>query len=355
VNTTEANHAAHGRGSSDTDILNVGVIGVGGMGGRHARNLTREVPGVQIVALMDLDDARMDAVAAETGAHLRFTDGHALIDHPDVDAVVIAVPDRFHAALARHCIDAGKPVLCEKPLAVSAAEALTVVEAELAAGQRLLQLGFMREFDPAHTRVRDACARGDIGPLRIFRSMHSGVNTGAPRTIEDVITNSAIHDIHSARWLMPGEITRVFTTRVAAPDKPDTANAVLITLEFADGAVGLIDCNVDSGYGYEVDVSISGAHGVASTNALQSAVVRRANRREQWIEDDWLQRFDVAYIAEARAWAQSVRSGTPIGPSAWDGYMSQVVADACIASARSGLPQAVPAVVIPNLYRKIVT
>lgn len=118
--------------------VRVGVIGTGGMGGRHARNLTNEVGAAQVVALSDVDAARLQQVAAEIGATHTFTDADALINHPDVEAVLIAAPDRFHAALARACILAGKPVLCEKPLALTAAEARQIVDAEVAGGRRLV-------------------------------------------------------------------------------------------------------------------------------------------------------------------------------------------------------------------------
>lgn len=127
--------------------INVGVIGTGGMGGRHVNNITNEVAAANVVALMDVDEARLTEVATACGASHTFTDAQALIEHPDVEAVLIASPDRFHGEQARACIAAGKPVLCEKPLGTTASEAHQVVEAEVAGGRRLVQVGFMREYD----------------------------------------------------------------------------------------------------------------------------------------------------------------------------------------------------------------
>ena len=81
--------------------IRIGVIGMGGMGGRHVRNLTNEVAEAQVVALADVDQVRMKEVAAFCGATHTFSDGNALIHHPDVEAVLIAAPDRFHAAYRR--------------------------------------------------------------------------------------------------------------------------------------------------------------------------------------------------------------------------------------------------------------
>lgn len=333
--------------------VRVGVIGVGGMGERHARNLTHEAPAAQVVALMDVDRARLQQVAEACGAAHTFSDGHALINHPDVEAVLIASPDRFHAALTQACLDAGKPVLCEKPLALTAAEARRLVDAEVAGGRRLIQVGLMREYDPAHLRVKQTIDSGALGRALAFHGLH--VNGGALslRTIEDVITNSAVHDLHSARWMMGDEVARVYTSYVPySPDRPDTARLVQIHLHFRNGGVGHIECNVEAGYGYEVEVKMTGETGSVQTNSLQSPLVRYGNRRGQWVEEDWLQRFDTAYIREVREWIQSLQAGTPSGPSAWDGYMSMLAADACIASARSGKPVEIEIPEMAAIYRR---
>src|SRR5262249_58842560 len=80
-----------------------------------------------------------------------------------IDAVLIASPDATHGALAVACIEAGKPVLCEKPLAPTAAECLKVVAAEVKAGRRLVQVGFMRRFDPSYAAMKAALADGSLG------------------------------------------------------------------------------------------------------------------------------------------------------------------------------------------------
>ena len=152
---------------------------------------------------------------------------------------------------------------------------------------------------------------------------------------------------------MGDEVTRVYTSHAPySADRPDTARLVLIQLHFRNGAVGHIECNMEAGYGYEVDVKLTGEHGSAQTNSLQSAVVSYQNQRGQWVEQDWLQRFETAYIHEVRDWVRSLQAGTPAGPSAWDGYMSMLVADACIASAKSGQPVDVDTPEMAAMYRR---
>ena len=323
------------------------------MGGRHARNLTREVAGARVVALVDPDEERRAAVASETGAALTFNDPYALIAHHDVDAVVIAAPDQFHAELARACIKPGKPVLCEKPLASNAHDAYKVIEAEIDAGTRLVQLGFMREYDPAHVAAVRALKGAGFGRALVFRGVHVNPTKNALRTIEEVMSGSVVHDIHSGRWMMGNEITQVQVSTIpGAPDRPDTARFVLVHLRFAGGALGTIECNSESGYGYEVDVRISAESGAVETNSLRQPWVSHSGQRGQAVESDWLQRFEVAYIAEAQAWIESVARQVPTGPSAWDGYAVMVVADACAESAHSGLPVQIELPFMPALYAR---
>ena len=321
------------------------------MGKRHAMNLTHKIPSVCVTAVMDVDSEKASQVAEACGGASIYDDAYHLIEDQEVDAVLIAAPDRFHADLTLACLKAGKPVLCEKPLATTVADARAVVEAEIASGKRLVQLGFMREYDPAHLRAREVGKSGRLGRLLYFQGTHINRLSGAQRTIEDVITNSVVHDLHSARWLMEDDIHQVYTHYIPAePDAADTARFVSIQLAFRNGALGQIECNADAAYGYEVDVKLVGERGTVSTNGLSSAVVSSSNTRGQWVEDDWLQRFETAYLNEMHAWVHALLSEKSSGPSAWDGYVSMVASEACIASAKSGQPVVIEPVETPALY-----
>src|SRR5687768_10390567 len=109
--------------------IRTGVIGAGIMGADHAQNLARNIGGASLTVIADIDVERAEASATVLGARA-VSDPLELIKANDVDAVVIASHDSTHAELVQACLDAGKPVLCEKPLAPTAAEAREVVEAE---------------------------------------------------------------------------------------------------------------------------------------------------------------------------------------------------------------------------------
>ena len=331
--------------------LRVGVIGTGGMGGRHARNLAHRISGAQVVAIMDLDAQRAAAVAEECGGARVFGSGPDLIADGDVEAVLIASPDPTHAELAVACVEAGKPVLCEKPLGVDIADAKRVLDAEVAGGRKLVQVGLMRAFDPQHTALKAAIDAGEIGRPLLFRGIHAHWRADEVRTAVNVIVNSAVHDIHSARWLMGDDVASVYTSHVVdVPEQPDSARLVLLQLAFRGGALASIEVNLDCNYGYEVVVEIAGEQGVLRTPSLSSPILRKGGGAARAVESDWLERFEAAYRIEAEAWVRAARAGGATGPTVWDGYAAMRVAEAAERSIATGRAEAVPDEPRPALY-----
>ena len=332
--------------------IRVGVIGVGTMGGHHADNLGgSHISGAVLQAVMDLDGDLRAAVANRHGVDLQFDQTRDIVGHPDVDALLVAAPDSLHARLAIECLEAGKPVFLEKPLATTVPDAERVVELETGIGHRMIQVGFMREFDRAHVEVKAEVDSGVHGRRLLFRNVHRNAHFPDARTIEDVVTNSMVHDIHSARWMMGDEIVEVYGQAVPdAGHDPGTARLCMLQVRFRDGALGLLEFNTKVGYGYEVDVEISCEDGVIASHTVGTPVVRTRETLRQAIAPEYTGRFGAAYRSELNAWVASLVSGHPTGPSAWDGYMAMVVVEACIRSIRSGQPISIPEFDKPSLY-----
>ncbi len=330
--------------------LRVGIIGTGGMGSRHAHNITDRVAAAEVAAIMDLDVERAGAVAATCGGAAVFTDANAVIGDAAIDAVVIASPDPTHADLAIACIEAGKPVLCEKPLGVGLDDAKRVLEAEVAGGRRLVQVGLMRVYDPQHAALKHGVGGGTIGRPLLFRGIHKHLRQD--RTAVDVIVNSAVHDIHSARWLMDDDVVLVYADHVVAvAERPDSTRLVLLQLRFRGGGLGTIEVDVDDNYGYEVVVEISGERGTLRTPSVVTPILRQGGVMSQAVEADWLERFTAAYIIEAEAWVHSLLNGITTGPSVWDGYAAMHIADAATRSLASGKAEpALPDEPRPAIY-----
>ena len=333
----------------------VGVIGTGGMGTRHAENLHRHVGGARVAAVYDLDRERASQVAAACGAAQVFHDPLHLIQDHSVDAVVIASPDATHAAFVHACLQHNKPVLCEKPLATTAADALEIVEAEQAVGRRLVAVGFMRRFDPQHLAVRHVVESGEIGRAIVFKGVHRNPMIPPHLPGPVVVTNSAIHDIDSTRWLLGQEVNEVYVrgVRTHASFSDETLDLLLMQMSLSGNCLATVEVFVAAEYGYEVTAEIVAERGTAVTTQPDTALVRSRHTRSVAVPTDWIARFQDAYLAEVRAWVRSIQLEQRFpGTSAWNGYMSLVVADACIQSLQRGTPVPVPAPERPDLYHE---
>lgn len=322
------------------------------MGARHARNFHGRVVGARVVAVADLDTARAAAVAAECGSARVYGDPYALIEDPAVEAVVIASPDPTHADLTLACLRAGKPVLCEKPLATRSADAWTVVEAETALGKRLVQVGFMRRYDPAHVQVRAAAEAGTLGRTVLYRGFHRNQSAGGPVNDEMILVNSAIHDLDAARWLLGAEVESVHVTgaNVDRSLGESTRDLQIITLTLTGGAVASIEVNISAAYGYDVGVELTGHLGSAQTGLPLRPWLNTAGHRSATVATDWLERFAEAYIIEAQAWTGTLHGKPHTGPTAWDGYATLMASEAAQESLRTGKVCRVNLPPVPSLY-----
>jgi myo-inositol 2-dehydrogenase / D-chiro-inositol 1-dehydrogenase len=330
--------------------VRVGLIGAGVMGADHAGTLASAVAGAALSAVSDADAARMDAIVARCGAQRTHADPRALIHAPEVDAVLIASPDETHAALVLECLSTGKPVLCEKPLAPSAAECLEIVARESALGRRLVQVGFMRRFDPGYLAMKRSLDARELGEPLLLHCTHR--NRSAPPFFnsESPITNAAVHEIDIARWLLDREITSVTVVPSRSTSRARIRDPQLILLQTADGLLVDVEVFVNAQYGYDVRGELVCEAGTVAL-AAPGAVQLRASGTEGFRHaPDWRERFAEAYRAQLQGWIGAVRSGTPAGASAWDGYAATAVADACLASLRTGQPAEVSLAPRPALY-----
>ncbi len=314
--------------------VRIGVIGTGNMGADHIRNLQRFVAGSEVTVVADYDRATAEAVAAESGARVA-ADGHALIADPEVDAVIIASHDSTHATYALAAIEAGKPTLCEKPLAPTPAACEEIVAAEAAAGGNLLSLGFMRRFDPAHTELKAAIDAGTIGPVLRVTGASRNVVSYPDTTSESIITNSVIHELDSIPWLLGSPVTSVawLAGRATSKVPEGVADPSLTLLRTADGVLTSVDMYVNAEYGYDLRTEVLGEKGALSLTDPALVAVDLARLRSTGYPLDWRPRFADAYRLELGAWVASVADGSPSPlASAADGLAASRVAAAVITS-----------------------
>ncbi|MGC8470439.1 MAG: Gfo/Idh/MocA family oxidoreductase [Acetobacteraceae bacterium] len=335
-----------------TDKIAIGVIGTGMIGQEHIRRLTSAVAGGRIAAVADADPARARAVAATVPGARVHDSGEALIADPAVEAIVVTSWGPTHEAYVLGAIAAGKPVFCEKPLATTQAACLRIIEAEVAFGRRLVQVGFMRRFDGAYRAMKEAITSGAIGAPLLFHSAHRNPSVPSHYVSDMALNDTAVHDIDIARFLLEDEVVAASVLKPRRNRRGETLDdPLLLLLEMAGGAIVDVETSVNIAYGYDIRGEVVGESGTVKLAERNPVVVKSAGRFAGEVPADWRARFHAAFDAEMLAWVAAAAQGTAAGPSSWDGYAATVVSDAALASLHQGGRVAVAMREKPALYR----
>jgi predicted dehydrogenase len=331
--------------------LGIGVLGVGEMGRRHAENLRRGVPEAKLLAIADIAADRALQVAEELEIEHSFSTLEDMLDLKGLNAVVIATPDKFHAKAIQTAAAAGKNILCEKPIALTLADAHAALAAVSKAGVGL-QIGFMRHYDPAYEVAMKRIEAGEIGEPVIFKSVgrdkdvppltafQSGVNGM-------LLYNNTIHDFDLARWMMCDEVTEVqtYTTVAIRPELAQYGDVVasVVNLKYARGAIGNVESFVQAIYAYDVRTEILGSKGAIFVGSIQKtpATFLSANGGTEILADHFLSRFADAYLAEMKDFVHNILHDRPPRVSGEDAVRALAIAVAAEQSHIHGKPYAV--------------
>lgn len=190
------------------DRVRFAVIGLG-MGRHHVERL-RSAPHAQLVSLCDADEDRLNRVANQFGECERTSVYEEILTRPDVDAVVVALPNYLHAPVTIAALRAGKHVLCEKPMARTAAEAAEMLQASRETGRKLM-IHFNYRFTPAAVALHRFASEGDLGEVYHARSWWhrtrgipglGGWFTSKELAGGGPLVDLGVHRLDLALWLM---------------------------------------------------------------------------------------------------------------------------------------------------------
>ena len=329
--------------------VNVGVIGVGMIGQDHIRRLTTVLAGARVSAVTDVDVDRAKSVAPE-GANIHGT-GQELISDPSVDAIVVASWGPTHEEYVLAGIEAGKQVFCEKPLATTREACERILDAEVAAGQRLVMVGFMRRYDAAYRAMKESLLRGDVGAPLVYYSAHRNPSV-LSGTTDGVLVDTCVHDIDVSRWLLDAEVTaaQVFSPRRSSFANEGLQDPLILMLEMSNGVLVNVEAAVNVAYGYDIRGEVLGETGTIELAESSPIVIKRAAQYSGRVPADWRERFLRAYDVEFQEWIDAVAAGRSTGPSSWDGYAATLVTDAAVEAYGSGGSVAVSMRERPDLY-----
>ena len=319
-----------------------GVLGAGRIGQVHARAIA-SVEGADLVAIAEPVDAAAKAAQASFGCELRTIDQIAASD--DIDAVVICTPTDTHADLIEQFARAGKAIFWEKPVDLNVdrvKQALATVEAEGAT----LMVGFNRRFDPDFMAVKAAIDAGRIGAVEMVTI--TSRDPGAPpydyiKVSGGIFRDMTIHDFDMARWLL-GEEVETVTAQASVLTDPkigelgdyDSVNVILRT---ASGKQCVITNSRRASYGYDQRIEVLGSAGSVSAENHREANIEIANDggyTRPPLLNFFMTRYIAAYANEIAAFVAAVAEGAATPTTGLDGLRALELAEAALASARTG-------------------
>lgn len=310
--------------------IKVAVAGLGRIGKIHLKNLSRNFPEVEVVAVMDvLDESK--AIADEFNVPNFVKDFDQLLSFDGLDAVVICSPTDTHADYVVKAAKAGKQIFCEKPLDLSlnrVKEVLAVVEKS---GVNLM-LGFNRRFDPEFKKIKQLVSNNAVGDPQIVKI--TSRDPGPPpvsyiKVSGGMFLDMTIHDFDMARYISGKQVKEVFAKGAVMVDpeigKAGDIDTAIITLTFEDGTLAVIDNCRKAVYGYDQRLEVFGSKGMAQ--AENNFPNNHKLFTEKGVSGDlplhfFLERYDASYNQEIREFIDALVSDGKMPVDGNDGLLS---------------------------------
>ncbi|SOH92848.1 myo-inositol 2-dehydrogenase / D-chiro-inositol 1-dehydrogenase [Monaibacterium marinum] len=324
-------------------MLNIGILGCGRIGQVHARSIAQMV-GARVSAVSDAIPAAAQALAASTASQAM--DSDALINSPDVDAVIIGTPTTTHFDLIHQAAAAGKAIFCEKPVDLSTERIRTCLDTINATGVPFM-VAFNRRFDPNFAHLQQSLRDGVVGNVEMVTILSRDPTPPPVSYIESsggIFRDMMIHDLDMARFLLgedPVELHAMGSCLVdpgiGAAGDMDTAT---VTLKTASGRICQISNSRRATYGYDQRVEVHGSKGmIRAHNELENNVELATTDgfTHAPTKNFFLERYAAAYLAEMNHFMQAVTAGTAPKPDGMDGLKAQYLADLATESSRDGL------------------
>ncbi|HLS93769.1 MAG TPA: Gfo/Idh/MocA family oxidoreductase [Microbacterium sp.] len=336
-----------------TKDLRIGVVGAGAMGADHIQRIETRIAGAYVSAVIEPDQGRAAAAAENAPNAQTFARIEDALAADAIDAALIAVPGQFHLPVLLPALEAGLPILCEKPLTPDSETSLQVLEAEQKLDKPHIQVGFMRRFDPEYEQLRELVSSGEAGELVMLRCAHR--NPSVPDSYQQsmLITDSVVHEFDVVPWLAGSPLKSVEVKYARQnPETPERLREpILVLMELENGVLVDLEMNVSVQFGYQVTTEAVFSEGVARIGDPQGLMLwhgARVGRREH---TSFTTRFAVAYDNEIQRWVDAVRRGDLVdGPNAWDGYLVAAACEAGVRALEDGGVQAVETASRPAFY-----
>ena len=307
-----------------TQVVNVCIVGAGRVGKLHTGTLRRYMPDSDVVALVDTQEGILHQSADEFEIEQRYTSLEQALDKSEFDAVIITTPTFTHKQIAVLAAENRKHVFLEKPMAMDLEECDAIIQACEKHGA-LLQLGFMRHFDPDFSLAHERIQAGEIGEPMLVKSLTHGPGLPPPWARDLTTSNGNLaevnsHDLDATRWLMSSNPQRIyvevanFKGTERGVETENYYDNMIASLKFESGGLGSISGVCPCDYGYDARMEIIGKKGIMIIGDLENNSLTVGIDRDTGLVTPifrrWPDRFRMAYLNEIEHFIQSIRNDT---------------------------------------------
>lgn len=321
----------------------VGVIGTGFMGNTHAEAWLHTNASIYACVSKNEDEAKR--FSEKFGAEI-FPDLESML--PAVDIVDICVPTSLHFEMVLEAAEAGKTILCEKPLSLTVKEGMEMVRVCREAGVKLF-VGHVVRFFPEYTAARERTLVGEVGKIavvRLSREAFQPFNELDNWYVDyeksgGMIQDLMIHDFDYARWVA-GDVVRVYAKNIVlSTDFKVPFDHAMVILTHANGAVS----HVEGSWAmpkpiFRTSIEIAGSEGLITYNSETAAPIRFALHKN--VEDGQsvglpgMPMVESPYTTQIKEFYSAIINDTPVRVSAEDGLAAVQIARAALESAKTG-------------------
>lgn len=314
--------------------VNVGVIGLGRIGKLHVHNIMAQIPGIKLIGVSDIIENSLQEVSQKYDIPIVKNDYRHLLDNKEIDAVVICSSTDTHAKIIIEAAQAGKDIFCEKPIALDLKEidrALEAVQTE----EVKLQIGFNRRFDPSFMKAKEMVQKGKIGKPHIVKITS---RDPAPPPIEyikvsgGIFLDMTVHDFDMIRYLLDDEVKELMAVGscLVNPEisKYNDIDTAIITVQYKNGAWGIIDNSRQAVYGYDQRIEVFGTEGcvqVTNKKPTEVSLYGTESTKSDKPLYFFLERYNESYINEMKHFVDCIQNECNPSVSGYDGKMAAIM------------------------------
>lgn len=329
------------------NTLKLGIVGAGRIGKVHAASISQRIEQAEVIAIADPDIEEAEQLARKLGIPVASRDPMDIIHHAEIDAVVICSPTDTHTEYIRSCAEQNKHIFCEKPIDLDLDKIKNILEVVKDAGIQMM-VGFNRRFDPNFAKIKALVSEGKIGEPQILKITSRDPGPPPPQYIKSsggLFLDMAIHDFDMARFIVQDEVGEVYSRGAVLIDEEigrmgdiDTA---ITTLQFKNGAMGVIDNSRKAVYGYDQRLEIFGSGGMAKIdNNLPEnhELFDRSGSHRSLPLNFFMERYTESYYLEMLQFVEAILTGKPLSVSGKDGLLSVAIGLAAKKSVEDNRP-----------------